>query len=193
MYKVLMTSALINLLKIRAVRTGVDIKLASGAASNVYVDCKQVTLHGPSLKVLGKAFWGRLKILAKNEENFFVAGVSIGGDPLVAAILLEAAEEGRALEGLLIRKEPKPHGASKGKAVDGFAPRQGFGTYLVEDVITSGGSSKKAADYLRNEGYELKGILAMVDRQAGGVAYLQKELGIVVETLTTLDQLFDCK
>ena len=162
-----MTLSVLETLKKRAVKSGVDIKLASGVRSNVYVDCKLATLHGPSLDILGAALWERVKILSGGSSNIFVAGVSVGGDPLVAAVLLAAHRDGRALEGLLIRKEPKAHGASSGKAVDGFPPRQDFDVFLLEDVITSGASSKKAAEFLKNEGYRLKAIVALVDREAG--------------------------
>ena len=184
-----MTLELIETLKKRAVKSGVDIKLASGVRSSVYVDCKLATLHGPSLELIGRDLWEKVKILSGGGKNVFVAGVSVGGDPLVAAVLLAAHQEGCSLEGLLIRKEPKAHGASSGKAVDGFAPRQGFDVYLLEDVITSGGSSKRAAEFLKNEGYNLKGIVALVDREAGGVEALRNELGVHVETLTRLSQL----
>jgi len=193
-----MTSQLQKVLSSRSVRKNVDIKLASGAQSNVYVDCKLSTLHGPSLKVIGEFLFQALQKMISNfhadsnslnESHFYVAGVSVGGDPLVAAVILEAEKNGTSLEGLLIRKEPKSHGASQGKAVDGFPPRQNYGVILVEDVITSGASSYKACEFLMAEGYKLRGILALVDREAGGVEYLSSKLSVPVITLTKLSEL----
>jgi orotate phosphoribosyltransferase len=176
------------LLKKRSLKKGAPITLASGKVSDIYVDCKMSTLHGPSLEVIGDAMWNFLAPKLQRGD-FFVAGVSVGGDPLVAATLLSAARAGKELEGLLIRKEPKAHGASQGRAVDGFEPRQGVGVWLVEDVVSTGGSSLKAAQYLIKEGYQLDGILAILDREMGGIDALRKELGCEVAALLTLSQL----
>ena len=179
---------LIEVLKNRALLKGAHLTLASGQASGgIYVDCKRITLHGPSLKVVSHAvvdFFNEKGLRPKQ-----VAGVSVGGDPLVAGVLLEANSLGWELSGLLVRKEPKKHGASQGKAVDGPAPEAGQSVWLLEDVVSTGGSSLKAAHYLRDEGYHLGGVLCLVDREMGGIWSLADNLQVPVLSLVTLSQL----
>lgn len=180
-------TALIELLKTRALQKG-NFKLASGQNSTYYLDCKGVTLHGPSLQMVSAAFWAHLK--TKSPQPRLVAGVSVGGDPLVAGIALEAAKEKVEVSCLLVRKEPKTHGLSVGKAVDGgihIDPQNGV--WLIEDVISTGGSSLKAANYLKAEGFKLEGILVLVDRKMGGVESLTKTLNVPVESLLTVDEI----
>lgn len=183
----MLTQKVHSLVKERALQRG-KFKLASGQESNYYIDCKGITLHGPSLKVISQAFWARLE--RKNPIPLVVAGVSVGGDPLVAGVILEAAEKHHEMHCLLVRKEPKLHGLSIGKAVDGARGiNTEHGVWLLEDVISTGASSLKAAEYLKAEGFKLSGILVLIDRQMGGVESLTKTLEVPVEALLTVDQI----
>lgn len=177
----------VEILKSRALVKGVRVTLASGRESDVYVDCKRATLHGPSLRGLGRAIWDRLKAI--DPEVTHVAGVSVGGDPLVAAVALAAFDAGRELEALLVRKEKKAHGMAEGRAVDGAVAANTRRVWLVEDVISTGGSSDRAAQNLKGEGYPLVGILALVDREMGGIESLRQKFGVPVETLCRLSDL----
>ncbi len=176
-----------SLMKSRALRTGVEIKLASGQMSNYYINCKEVTLHGPSLKVLSEVFVSELQKISPRPS--FVAGVSVGGDPLVAGVIQAAADQGWELEGLLVRKEAKNHGMSAGKAVEGAAPRAGQGVYLLEDVVSTGGSLISAAQYLTKEGYELRGVLCIVDRQMGGAEKIEAALNLKLHSIFKVEEL----
>ena len=180
---------LLSWIRKRSLKTGVEVKLASGQMSNYYLDCKGVSLFGPALRDLSVVFWDHLKSLDSKIES--IAGVSVGGDPIVAGILLKAAEENQPLKGLLVRKEPKAHGMSKGRAVDGAEPKDCGRVWLVEDVISTGGSSLTAAKYLLAEGYQLAGIAALIDREMGGVAHLKKELGVPVECVFSVSRILD--
>jgi orotate phosphoribosyltransferase len=180
---------LISDIRKRALIKGQQFTLASGKTSDVYVDCKQVSLWGPSLEKISRLFFKKLsdrKIVPK-----IVAGVSVGGDPLVAGFLLEAQRLGIALEGMLIRKEAKDHGRSAGRRWEGRPPQAGADIWLLEDVISTGKSSLSAAEYLRNEGFALAGILAIVDREMGGTDTLAKGLNIPVLSLMKLSQITD--
>ncbi len=176
-----------KLLQERAVTKGVEIKLASGQSSSVYVNCKGVTLHGPSLRVLSKVWVDELQSL--NPKPSQIAGVSVGGDPIVAGVICEAADRAWELEGLLVRKEAKKHGLSAGKAVDGSEGSSQKPVYLLEDVVSTGGSSITAAQNLLNEGYSLKGIFCIVDRQMGGGERIQSELGLPLKSIFKVGEL----
>ncbi|MBS1984923.1 MAG: hypothetical protein JST16_12205 [Bdellovibrionales bacterium] len=183
-----MKKELLELVRQRAWLRNIEVKLASGKASNFYFDCKRVTLHGPSLELVSLAFWNELT--AQSPAPSHVAGVSVGGDPLVAGILLEAWRQKRTeLGGLLVRKEKKSHGLSQGRAVDGVVASETTSVWLVEDVISTGGSSLTAAEHLRAEGYPLQGILCMIDREMGGVESLRQKLDIPVLSLLRLSEI----
>jgi orotate phosphoribosyltransferase len=174
---------LLDHLKQDALKTGVDIVLASGQRSNYYVDSKQVSLQGPSLALIGAEFWKLLETQSPRPDS--VAGVSIGGDPLAAAALLEAHRKGVSLEAFLIRKEAKGHGATQGGRIEGRKHLRPSlkSLWLLEDVISTGGSSLSAAKHLLEEGYPLKGVACILDREMGGAERLSSELGVPVLAL----------
>jgi orotate phosphoribosyltransferase len=174
-----LNSRVLHLLRTRALVQGVEVKLASGKPSNFYIDCKRISLHGPSLALVSQAFFEMLKVDAPSH----VAGVSVGGDPLVAGVIIEAARESLEWGGLLVRKEKKAHGMSQGRAVDGVLGKETRSVWLVEDVVSTGGSSLTAARHLLEEGYPLRGIVCLVDREMGGPEMLKKELGLPVHAL----------
>lgn len=175
------------LLKERALRTGVEVKLASGQVSNYYINCKQVTLHGPSLSVLSQVFVGELQKLATRPQQ--VAGVCVGGDPIVAGVIQAAADKGWELEALLVRKEAKKHGMSAGKAVEGAPADPRKKVFLLEDVVSTGGSLIDAAQNLRNEGYDLQGVMCIVDRQMGGAEKIEAALKLPLYSIFKVQEL----
>lgn len=178
---------LLKLLKERALIEGEKFLLASGQESKFYVDSKQLTLHGPSLKILSEAFLEKILVHFSNVD--FIAGVSVGGDPLVAGILLEAQMQKPNWMGLLVRKEAKSHGITKGKWVEGLASTpQKKKCVLVEDVLSTGGSSAKALRALKEEGYEVQGLIVIVDREMGAIQKLSQEFGIPVFSLCQLSE-----
>jgi orotate phosphoribosyltransferase len=151
------------------------IVMASGQKTDVYFNMKGVTLRGESLSLVSELFLNEL--IEHENSSVQIAGVSVGGDPLVAGVLLKAyqyAHQKQVLSGLLVRKEAKSHGLSQGKAVDGEPPT-GQGVWLLEDVVSTGGSSLKALGFLENEGYKLKGLLTLLDREMGGLEAIQKK------------------
>ena len=165
------------------------VKLASGQMSHVYVDSKKVSLFGPTLQMLGEIFYKKIRELDPKGE-IQIAGVSVGGDPLVAAVLIAAsqAQDSKILGGLLVRKEAKSHGASAGRRVEG-EPSQGTGCWLVEDVLSTGGSAQSALQALKAEGYKPRGVIVILDREMGGVESLQSTNGVSVVSLFKLSEL----
>ncbi|AMV17256.1 orotate phosphoribosyltransferase [Planctomyces sp. SH-PL14] len=151
---------LLQLFRERALKFG-DFTLASGKKAKYYLDGKQITLHSEGLRLVSQ---GLLELM-QGVECSAVGGMSIGADPIVAGILTVAAEQGKSLDGFLVRKESKGHGTQK--YVEG--PIQpGDKVVIVEDVVTTGGSSILAVDRVREFGAEVVLVLAIIDRMEGG-------------------------
>lgn len=153
-------NALIELFRERALKFG-DFTLASGKKAKYYLDGKQITLHARGLKLVSQ---GLLELLQLDRIQA-VGGMSIGADPIVAGILSVAADSQRDLLGFLVRKESKGHGTNK--FVEGPV-QPGMKVAIVEDVVTTGGSSLQAIDRVREFGCEVTQVLAIIDRMEGG-------------------------
>ncbi len=180
---------LLTYLKTKALIRGKDIVLASGQKSDYYVNSKKITLHGERLRCLSHVILNWFTVNGISPSH--VAGVSVGGDPIVAGVAMLAAQSGAPMSMLLVRKEKKGHGATTGKAVEGDDPGEVKSCWLLEDVVSTGGSSLKAAKFLAEEGYRLDGMLCLLDREMGGVKNLETELKIPVHALFRVQQLFD--
>ena len=151
---------LLGLLAERAYRHG-SFTLASGRSSHHYVNCKPVSLSGPGLALLG-----RLMLEQVEDQAVAVAGLTLGADPLVSAVAMQAALDGRQLDALIVRKEAKGHGT--GAWLEGPLPAPGSRITVLEDVVTTGGSALKAVRQLQEAGYVVERVVAIVDRQEGG-------------------------
>ena len=151
---------LLTLLAQKAYRFG-DFSLASGKKSSHYVNCKPVSLSGLGLLSISSLFLKQI-----NQADSGVAGLTLGADPLVSGVVMLAAQSGIELSGLIVRKEAKGHGT--GAWLEGPLPPKGSLITVLEDVVTTGGSSLKAVEQLRNQGYFVKQVLAIVDREEGG-------------------------
>ena len=141
--------------------------MASGKKSSHYVNCKPVSLSGPGLLSISSLFLKQL-----NESDSAVAGLTLGADPLVSGVVMLAAQSGINLSGLIVRKEAKGHGT--GAWLEGPLPPKGSLITVLEDVVTTGGSSLKAVEQLRTQGYLVNQVLAIVDREEGGVDAMSK-------------------
>ena len=157
---------LLTLLAKKAYRFG-DFSLASGKKSPHYVNCKPVSLSGLGLLSISSLFLKQI-----NESDSGVAGLTLGADPLVSGVVMLAAQSGVDLNGLIVRKEAKGHGT--GAWLEGPLPPKGSVITVLEDVVTTGGSSLKAVEQIRNQGYLVKQVLAIVDREEGGVDAMTK-------------------
>ncbi|WP_320677474.1 orotate phosphoribosyltransferase [Prochlorococcus sp. MIT 1300] len=151
---------LLTLLARNAYKHG-DFTLASGRKSNHYVNCKPVSLSGKGLMLVSQAMLSHVE-----DDAVAVAGLTLGADPLVSGVAMTAYQKDRSLDALIVRKEAKGHGTSAW--LEGPLPPIGSKITVLEDVVTSGGSSLKAVKQLRNLGYEISRVVAIVDRQEGG-------------------------
>jgi len=155
---------LLTLLAERAYRLG-QFTLASGRTSPHYVNCKPVSLSGEGLELLGAQLLQHVEAQA-----VAVAGLTLGADPLVSAVAMRASLDGRPLDALIVRKEAKGHGT--GAWLEGPLPPAGATICVLEDVVTSGGSALKAVEQLRQAGYRVDRVVAIVDREEGGLETL---------------------
>ncbi|PZN68694.1 MAG: orotate phosphoribosyltransferase [Candidatus Methylumidiphilus alinenensis] len=153
----------------------VDISLSTGTQSSFYFDCKKATFDGEGLSLIVD---GVLAIIdGLPEQPTAIGGLTMGADPIVAGVVARAYQLGRSpTHGSIVRKEPKKHG-TKSK-IENQLP-SGTKIVVIDDVITSGGSIKTACKELIAEGYIVVGIIALVDRKAGGKESLEREFGPV--------------
>ena len=170
---------LLELLATRAYRHG-NFTLASGRTSSHYVNCKPVSLSG-----LGLALLSAQMLDLVEPGAVAVAGLTLGADPLVSGVAQAAALAGQALDALIVRKEAKGHGT--GAWLEGPLPEAGSRITVLEDVVTTGGSSLKAVKQLREAGYVVERVVTIVDRQEGGLAAMQ-EAGLELRSLFQLDE-----
>jgi orotate phosphoribosyltransferase len=154
--------------------------LASGRESDFFIDCKQTALTAEGHALLGSLMFDALSQLPPVEA---VAGVELGGCPLASAVSLTSFQRGRPLPALYVRKTQKDHGMKK--LVEGDrSMRPGMPVAILEDVITTGGSTARCADTLKQAGLVPAGVVAIVDRLEGGREALAG-YGLQVVALTT--------
>ncbi len=170
--------ALKDLFQERALKFG-DFTLASGKKANYYLDGKQITLHSKGLQLVSE---GLLELMQTAGVDA-VGGMSIGADPIVAGILCAAAAKNQELLGFLVRKESKGHGTNK--FVEGPV-QPGMSVVIVEDVVTTGGSSILAVERVREFGCEVVQVLSIIDRMEGG-AKAFADLGLDFQSLLTIE------
>jgi len=169
--------ALIELIRQQALQFG-DFTLASGKKASYYLDCRQVTLDSRGAQLIAA---GMLDLLDDDLPEL-VGGMAVGADPITGAMLALAGTKRIPLRGVIVRKEPKGHGT--GKHVEG--PYQaGENLVIVEDVVTTGGSSLKAIEHCEAVGLKVEKVLAIVDRLEGGREAFA-ERGYELTTLLTV-------
>jgi orotate phosphoribosyltransferase len=154
--------------------------LASGRESDFFIDCKQAILTAEGHALAGALMFEALALLPECDA---VAGVELGGCPLASAVSLTSYVRGRPLDALYVRKEAKDHGTKK--LVEGDkSVSAGTRVVLLEDVITTGGSSLKAVEKLRAIGASVAGVVALVDRLEGGAEAI-REAGLPLVAICT--------
>ena len=173
-----MKEELLDLIKKWGYRKG-DFTLSSGKKSEHYVNCKPIILTGRGLTLTSL-------LMLKEVETNVVAGLTLGADPLVCGVSLVSALDGRLVNALIIRKEPKGYGTAS--QIEGQLPVKGSKITVLEDVVTTGGSSIKAVKVLRDEGYIVDRVVSIVDRQEGGKDAMIEE-NLELRSLFTIEDL----
>lgn len=172
---------LLSILAEKSFRLG-DFQLSSGGHSDYYVDCRTTTLDA-----LGASLTARVVLdeIRKHEwAPEAIGGMTLGADPIVAAVAMLSAQEreartstsdergGAFIHGFLVRKAEKAHGT--GRRIEGFQ-RKGARAVIVDDVCTTGASTVQAIEAARQAGFTVAGVLCLVEREeAGGRAAVER-------------------
>ena len=154
---------LLTLLKEKSFRYRPDqpFKLASGRDSPYYVDCRPTTFSAEGLALIGEIVFELVKDLGVEA----IGGLTLGADPIAHAVALTSFLKGQPLNSFTVRKEPKGHGV--GRQVEGDV-KPGDKVVIVEDVITTGGSTLKAIAAAQEFGLKVVKVIVLVDREEGG-------------------------
>ena len=163
-----------------------SFKLASGKKSNFYFNCKPTTLNPEGMFLIGNLLF-RLVSRQKNWNVKAVGGLTLGADPVAAAVAYTSHIKGKPLEGFVVRKEPKKHGTMLW--IEGNV-KKGDKVLIVEDVITTGGSTIKAIKRARQCGLKVVGAVVLIDRQEGGREAIEA-MGLPVKELLTKEEIFN--
>ena len=158
-----------------------NFTLTSGRKSKHYVNCKPLTLSGSGLALISIAMLEHVE-----QDALAVAGLTLGADPLVSAVAMAANLGNQQLDALIVRKQAKIHGTNSW--IEGPLPPVGSLITVLEDVVTTGGSSLKAVNKLIQEGYQVKRVVTIVDREEGGEGEM-KENGIELISLYQLSEI----
>ncbi len=175
-----------------------DFVLSSGQRSSYYINGKQVTLHAQGALAIG-----RLLLSMVPADTQAVAGLTLGADPIVSAVSIVSALENRpildavahggnpqdraaSLPGLIIRKQPKGHGTRA--YIEGPSLPTGAKVVVLEDVVTTGQSAMKAVNRLKEAGYQVELVIALVDRLQGG-AELYQSAGLMFKALFSINEI----
>ena len=146
-----------------------DLTLSTGTETSFYFDCKSAVLNGEFLSLIVDQFINEIDDFPTKPEA--IGGLTMGADFIVSGVIVKAHSIGHCIKhGSIVRKESKKHG-TKNKIENELPARTKI--VVVDDVITSGRSIRQACDEFLSVGYEIVGIIALVDRQAGGKEELE--------------------
>ena len=156
---------LLRLLATQSFRLG-QFKLASGRTSDYYVDCRTTTLDARGAQLTGRVFLDEIQ--ARGWKADAIGGLTMGADPVVVAVAVTSG----TIAGFLVRKAEKQHGT--GQRIEGFQ-QKGARVVIVDDVCTTGGSTIEAIRAAREFGFDIVGVMCLVEREeAGGRAAVEK-------------------
>ena len=157
-----------------------EVTLTSGATAQYYVDAKRAILMPAGFRALGElvaAEAGRAGATA-------VGGMTMGADPVACAALAAGAQ----VKAFFVRKEKKQHGLQRW--IEGPPLEPGERCLIVEDVVTTGGSTVRAIERVREEGLDVAGVVSVLDRLAGGREAIEAAAGAPYLPLTTIDDVY---
>src|ERR1700722_13523036 len=148
-------SELLRLLACKSFRLG-QFKLSSGATSDYYIDCRTTTLDAKGSRLAGQVFFDEIR--QRGWKPQAIGGLTMGADPIVVAVSVVSGE----LDGFLVRKAEKQHGT--GQRIEGFRDK-GARVVIVDDVCTTGASTVQAIAAAREYGFEVVGVICLVERE----------------------------
>jgi orotate phosphoribosyltransferase len=159
-----------------------EVTLSSGRTAQYYVDAKRALLRPPAFRAAGEL----IAAAAVECGADAVGGMTMGADPLACGAI---SSDGRDdLVAFFVRKERKEHGLQRW--IEGPVLAPGTRCFVVEDVVTTGGSTVRAIERIKEEGLEVAGVTAVVDRLAGGAEAIEEAAGAPYRPLLTIDDLY---
>ncbi len=157
-----------------------EVVLTSGATAQYLVDAKRAILRPDGFAALGELVAAQ----ARKWSATAVGGMTMGADPIACAALAGGAD----VKAFFVRKEVKDHGLAR--RIEGPPLDAADRCMLVEDVVTTGGSTIRALEAIREEGHSVCGVLAICDRLTGGAAAIEGAAGAPYVALTTIDEVY---
>jgi orotate phosphoribosyltransferase len=174
-------STLIAELREHALLIG-EVVLSSGRTAQYYVDAKRALLRPAAYRAAGELIAAE----AAERGAAAVGGMTMGADPLACAAI--GAPGGEGLVAFLVRKDRKEHGLQRW--IEGPLLEPGTPCLVVEDVVTTGGSTVRALERIDEQGLEVAGVVSVVDRLAGGAEAIEAAGGTPYRPLVTIDELY---
>jgi orotate phosphoribosyltransferase len=153
---------LLRMLAEKSFRLG-NFTLSSGATSDYYIDCRLTTLDAQGALLTGETVLQ--EIHSRGWQADAIGGLTMGADPIVVATSVISAQQGKAINGFLVRKAEKAHGM--GQRIEGFRTKPAR-VVIVDDVCTTGASTIQAIEVAREYGFEIAGVLCLVEREEAG-------------------------
>ena len=157
-----------------------EVTLTSGVVAQYYVDAKRAILRQAGFRAMGQLVAAE----AARLEATAVGGMTMGADPVACAALAAGAE----VKAFFVRKERKEHGLQRW--IEGPELSRDERCLVVEDVVTTGGSTVAAIERVHAEGLEVAGVLSVLDRLAGGAEAIEAAAGAPYLALTTIDDVY---
>jgi orotate phosphoribosyltransferase len=158
-----------GIIRQKSLRVG-DFTLSSGKKSSYYLDCRMTTLDPRGALLIARQILQRIRTQEIRADA--IGGLTMGADPIAAAVAVVSGLEGTPLSAFIVRKETKAHGAQR--SIEGYDGKAGSRVIVVDDVCTTGDSILKAADKAEEAGYEVVAAFCVVDREEGGTELIAK-------------------
>jgi len=146
---------LLEMLAHKSFRLG-EFQLSSGSTSDYYIDCRTTTLDARGAQLVGEVFLAEIR--EQGWEADALGGLTMGADPIVVAVAVTSG----TMHGFLVRKAEKQHGT--GQRIGGFREK-GAQVVIADDVCTTGSSTVQAIEAVREYGFEVIGVMCLVERQ----------------------------
>ncbi|MGB5216666.1 MAG: orotate phosphoribosyltransferase [Smithella sp.] len=151
--------------------------LASGRQSNFYFNCKPTTLDPEGMNLIGAIIFD----LVKDTEITAAGGLTLGADPIANALAVISYQKGKPVKSFIVRKDVKDHGTKS--AIEGNV-RPGEKIAIIDDVITTGGSTITAIEHARKSGLDIEMVITLIDREEGGRENILKYVDNIKSILT---------
>ena len=151
--------------------------LASGRLSNFYFNCKPTTLDPEGMNLIGSVIFDMIK----DSSITAAGGLTLGADPIANALSVISYQKGKPIKSFIVRKDVKDHGTRS--AIEGSV-QAGDRVLIIDDVITTGGSTITAIEQARKAGLIVDSVITLIDREEGGRENIQQHIENIRSVLT---------